>query len=129
MTDLGKLSYFLGLEFTYTSAGILKHQKKYAKDLLKRFNMNSCNPALNPVETQLKVTKDEEGEAVNETLYKHMVGSLRFLCNNIPDLSYGVGLVSRFMCNPKKSHMSVVKRLLRYVQGTSDYGILFPVKR
>ncbi|KAE9622079.1 putative RNA-directed DNA polymerase [Lupinus albus] len=66
---------------------------------------------------------------LDDTLYKQIVGSMRFLCNSKPDLSYGVGLVSRFMCNPKKSHTLAAKRLLRYVQGTTHYGVFFPVKR
>ncbi|CAL0333886.1 unnamed protein product [Lupinus luteus] len=128
MTDLGNLSYFLGMEFTHTSAGLLMHQSKYAKELLKRFNMSSCNPVSNQVETNLKLTCDEDGESVDATKFKQIVGSLRFLCNTRPDLIFGLGLVSRFMCNPKKSHMLAAKRLLRYVQGTTDYGVLFPTK-
>ncbi|XP_019427108.1 PREDICTED: uncharacterized protein LOC109335430 [Lupinus angustifolius] len=127
MTDLGKLSYFLGMEFSYTFTGLLMHQKKYASDLLQRFNMDSCNSVTNPVETNVKLTKDEDGEAVDETLFKQIVGSLRYLCNNRPYLSYGVGLVSRFMCRPRKSHIVAAKRIMRYVKGTLDQGILFPV--
>ena len=127
MTDLGRLSYFLGMEFTYTTAGMVMHQKKYVGDILKRFNMISCNAVMSPIEVNLRLTKDESGDAVNETKFKQIVGSLRYLCNNRPDLAYSVGLISRFMSNPKKSHMLVAKRLLRYIQGTADYGILFPM--
>ncbi|KAE9588692.1 putative RNA-directed DNA polymerase [Lupinus albus] len=59
MTDLGKLSYFLGMKFTYTSTGLLMHQKKYAKDLLQRFKMNTCNSVATPLETNVKLTMDE----------------------------------------------------------------------
>ncbi|CAL0332892.1 unnamed protein product [Lupinus luteus] len=128
MTDLGKLSYFLGMEFSYTPTGLLMHQSKYAKELLIKYNMNSCNPVSSPVETNLRLTNDEGGEAVDATQCKQIVGSLRFLCNTRPDLIYGVGLVSRFMSNPKKSHMLAAKRLLRYVKGTTDFGVLFPLK-
>ena len=63
----------------------------------------------------------------NETKFKRIVGSLRYLCNSRTYLAYSVGLISRFMSNPKKSHMLATKRLLRYIQGTTDYGILFPI--
>ncbi|XP_019460077.1 PREDICTED: uncharacterized protein LOC109359836 [Lupinus angustifolius] len=128
VTDLGKLNYFLGMEFSYTPTGLLMHQKKYASDLLQRFNMDSCNSVTSPVEANVKLTNDEDGEAVDETLFKQIVGSLRYLCNSIPHISYGVGLVSRFMCNPKETHMLLAKRILRYVKGTSDHVILFPVE-
>jgi hypothetical protein len=126
MTDMGKYNYFLSLQFEEATAGTLLHQKKYMKELLVRFNMLGCNPAETPMETNTKLCLDENGEAVNSTLYKQMVGSLRYLCNSRPDLSFAVGVVSRFVDTPKKSHMTAVKRILRYVQGTLEYGILFP---
>ncbi|XP_047158697.1 uncharacterized mitochondrial protein AtMg00810-like [Vigna umbellata] len=126
MTDLGKLSYFLGMEFSQTTAGLLMHKKMYVKDLLERFKMVQCNDVKNPLEINAKLKLDEDKESVDGTAYKQLVGSLRFLCNSKPDLMFGVGLISRFMSNPKISHMAAAKRILRYVKGTADYGILFP---
>jgi hypothetical protein len=126
MTNLGGLKYFLGLEFTRTSSGILIHQKKYVSDILKRFNMMTCNPANTPMETSSSLDNDEEGKTVNSTHYKQMVGSLRYACNSRPDTCHSVGIVSRFMQTPKLSHMQAVKRILRYLQGTIDYGVLYP---
>ncbi|XP_014501147.1 uncharacterized protein LOC106761996 [Vigna radiata var. radiata] len=99
MSDLGQLSYFLGIEFTKTVAGMLMHQSRYALDMLTRFNMLQCNSATTPAEVGLKLEKDPEEEAVDPTEYRRMVGSLRYLCNTRPDISYSVGLVSRFMQN------------------------------
>ena len=129
ITDLGRLSYFLGMEFTYTAVGMIVHQKKYAGEILKRFNMISCNAVMSPIEVNLRLARDESGDAVDETKFKRIIGSLRYLCNSRPDLDYSVGLVSRFMSNPKKLHMLATKRLLRYIQGTTDYGILFPIRQ
>ena len=128
MTDLGHLHYFLGMEFDKTAAGLVMHQKKYVRDMLRRFNMTSCNPVSVPVEFNMKLRRDETSEAVDATLYKQIVGSLSFLCNTRPDICYGVGLISRFMCDPRKIHMATTKKILRYLAGTSDFGILFPVK-
>ncbi|KAE9591253.1 putative RNA-directed DNA polymerase [Lupinus albus] len=120
MIDLGRLSYFLCMEFTLTYSRLVMHQKKYIKEVLKRFNMATCNPISTPTATNEKLDKDEEGEEVDDTRFKKIVGCLRFLCNSRPDICHGVGLVSRFMSNPRKSHMLAAKRLLKYIQGTTD---------
>lgn len=126
MTDLGTLNYFLGLEFQYSSQGIVLHQRRYVQEVLRRFNMENCKEVATPIETNAKLSLDEEGISVDGTLYKQIVGSLRFICNSRPDISYGVGLISRFMSNPKASHLVAAKRVLRYLKGTQNYGILFP---
>jgi hypothetical protein len=125
MSDLGRLNYFLGLEFLYGSNGIVLHQRKYIADVLKRFHMESCNEADTPMEANLKLSKDENEQAVDATLFKQVVGSLRFICNTRPDINYAVGSVSRFMSNPKASHMIAAKRILRYLKGTQDFGLAF----
>lgn len=126
MTDLGSLSYFLGIEFKETEAGIVMHQSKYATDLLKKFRMTNCNAAATPAETGLALSLRDEGEPVDETQYRQIVGSLRYLCNTRPDLAFSVGLISRFMQAPKTPHMMAAKRILRYIRGTINYGILLP---
>ena len=50
---------------------------------------------------------------------------MRYLCNTRPDISFAVGLINRFMDNPKASHWAVAKRILRYLKGTLSYGVLF----
>ncbi|CAL0335161.1 unnamed protein product [Lupinus luteus] len=88
--------------------------------------MKACNAASTPAEANCKLIRDDKEEGVDETLYKQVVGSLRFLCNSRPGIAFAVGVVSRFMNEPKKSHMLAAKRILRYIQGTLSYGILFP---
>ncbi|GAU38671.1 hypothetical protein TSUD_292530 [Trifolium subterraneum] len=79
------------------------------------------------IKTQMSEEFDmTEGESVDATLYKKMVGCLRYVCNSRPDISQSVGIVSRFMQKPKVTHMQAVKRIMRYLQDTIDYGILFP---
>jgi len=126
MSDIGELNYFLGIEFTKIKHGIIMHQTKYTQDLLKRFRMENSNPAITPAEAGLKLESAPDEEFVNATDYRRIVGSLRYLCNSIPDLSFSVGLISRHMQDPKESHMCAAKRILRYLQGTIGSGILFP---
>ncbi|GAU32405.1 hypothetical protein TSUD_220940 [Trifolium subterraneum] len=131
MTDLGHISYFLGIEFQRTSGGLILHQKKYASEILKRFEIDQCNPALTPSEPRLQLSREAEEKNVDSTEYRRLIGSLRYLCNTRPDIAYSVGIVSRYMERPKMSHLSAAKRILRYIKGTMDYGIVFnkPDKR
>lgn len=126
MTDLGHISYFLGIEFHKSSRGLLMHQKRYAGEVLKRFEMENCNHAVTPAEARLQLSKNSEDAEVDPTQFRRLIGSLRYLCNTRPDLAYSVGVVSRFMQRPKLSHLTAAKRILRYIRGTLDCGILFP---
>ena len=101
MSDLGLLSYFLDIEFAETKDGIVLHQKKYVKEVLKRFNMDQCNKVDTPMEGNLKLDTGDHEASVDATLFRQLVGCLRFVYHSRPEISYGVGLVSRFMSNPK----------------------------
>ncbi|XP_052735515.1 secreted RxLR effector protein 161-like [Vigna angularis] len=114
------------MEFTHTATGLLMHQQKYVGELLERFKMTLCNDVRSPLEVNVKLREYEAEEKVNEIAYKQIVGSLRFLSNSRPYLMFSIGLISRFMSNPKKIHMLVVKRILRYIKGTANHGSMFP---
>jgi hypothetical protein len=74
MSDLGNLSYFLGMKFVNILTGVFLHQKKFANDILKKFGMRNCNPAITPKEIGAKLSKDRNDEPVNATLYKSQCG-------------------------------------------------------
>ncbi|KAK2372692.1 putative mitochondrial protein [Trifolium repens] len=128
MTDLGKMSYFLGMEFLYSEKGIILHQIKYELELLKRFKLENCKIAITPSDTNQKLDSDSDGEDVDATTFKQLVGSLRYLCNTRPDICFAVGMVSRFMSKPKWSYYQAAVRILRYIKGTLKHGVLFPFK-
>jgi len=73
MSDLGNLTYFLGMEFTEVAEGLVMHQKKYASDILKRFNMMNCNISSSPTETNVKLMMNEKEEPLDPTLFKQIV--------------------------------------------------------
>ncbi|XP_019425142.1 PREDICTED: uncharacterized protein LOC109334025 [Lupinus angustifolius] len=129
MSDLGNLPYFLGIEFIRTKDEIFMHQKKYSTDILERFQMQTCNSASTPIESgNISQTLEEENQLADKTLYRQMIGCLRYVCNTRPDMAYGVGVVSRHMETPKKTHLLAAKRLLRYLKGTVELGLLLPCK-
>ena len=105
MTDLGILTYFLGLEFLYTDKGILMHQRKYTTYMLKWFKMMDYNHTITPFELNFRKEDTEDEERVNPTHYKQLIGSLRYLCNSRLDLSFVVGVTSKHMHEPRKSHL------------------------
>jgi len=78
--------------------------------------MEECNEAIITVLSGVKLIEENEAKVVDGTLYKQIVGSLRFLCNSRPDLSYGVGMISRFMQDLRTPHLAVVKHILRYLK-------------
>ena len=104
MTDLGHMSYFLGLEVKQDESGIFVSQEAYAKEILKRFKMEDCNPVSTPVESGTNLSRYDEGTEVDATVYRSLVGCLRYLTCTRPDIAYGVGLVSRYMEEPKMTH-------------------------
>ena len=70
--------------------------------------------------------KLEDGvEAVNQRQFRSLIGGLIYLTHTRPDISFSVGVVSRFMSNPSKQHYGAAKRILRYIIGTLNYGIWY----
>ncbi|GJS33989.1 ribonuclease H-like domain-containing protein [Tanacetum coccineum] len=122
MTDLGSLNYFLGISVTRDSSGLFLFQKKYAVELLDRAHMVNCNPSRTPVDTESKLGSDEDPVS-DPTLYQSLAGSLQYLTFTRPDISYVVQQVCLYMHDPREPHFSALKRILRYVLGTLDYGL------
>ena len=87
--------------------------------------MDNCKPVPTPVATGTKLSKDDEGADVNPTLFERLVGSLTYLITTNPNIVQGVSLIFRLMETPKNTHWSVGKRILRYIAGTRDYGIMY----
>ncbi|WVZ26295.1 hypothetical protein V8G54_004839 [Vigna mungo] len=104
MTDLGNLGYFLGLEFVQTKDGMHINQRKYIMETLERFNLKDCNNTTVPIIANRKLSLQHE-----ETKQQAI-------------------LVSRFMHDPRQSHMTTAKHILRYLKGTIDFGLYFPRK-
>ena len=91
--------------------------------------MAKCKPCMTPKEERLKLTKASTATKVDATLYRNIVGGLHYLVHARPDISFVVGYGSRFMEDPREDHWAAVKRLLRYVKGTVNHGIIFPKTR
>lgn len=126
MSDLGFLSYYLGIEVGQSEHGIMLKQSSYARKILLQNGMEDyCYPTSYPMEANLKLDRDEKGNPVDPTEYGRIVGSLRYLTHTRPDLAYSVGVVSRFMERPTSLNLQAVKQILRYVKGTIEFGLMY----
>ena len=118
MSMMGELNFFLGLQIKQLENGIFFNQSKYIKEMLKKFSLEDSKPMKTPMSTEVKLTKDDEGESVDNTKYRGMIGSLLYLTESRPDIMLSVCLCARFQENPKTSHLEAVKRIFRYIKGT-----------
>jgi hypothetical protein len=125
MSDLGLLTYYLGIEVTQTKAGITLCQSAYAGKLLERGGLGACNPSALPMEPRLKLSRSSTTPTVDATAYRRIIGGLRYLVHTRPELAFAVGYLSRFMEAPHEEHMVAVKRVLRYVAGTRTHGLYY----
>ncbi|KAH9650283.1 hypothetical protein KPL70_026315 [Citrus sinensis] len=125
MTDIGLVGYYLDIKVKQKEKGIFISQESYAKEILKKFKMNDCKPISTPVEYGVKLSKHDEGEDIDPTFFKSLVGSLCYLTCTRPDILYTVGLVSRYIENPKTTHFKTAKGILRYIKGTINFSLLY----
>ncbi|XP_060670943.1 secreted RxLR effector protein 161-like [Ziziphus jujuba] len=77
------------------------------------------------MEVNAKLSAYEGKDLEDATMYQQLVGSLIYLTLTRPDISFAVGVVSRYMQSPKKPHLEAVRRILRYVKGTINLGLLY----
>jgi hypothetical protein len=97
MSDLGPLSYYLGIEVKQGTHDIGVSQSSYALKLLGKADMGSCNPCFTPMEARLKMSKEIDSGLVDATAYHSLIGSLRYLLHTRPDLTYSICYLSWFM--------------------------------
>jgi hypothetical protein len=81
------------------------------------------------MEARLKLSKQSMQPLVDAIAYRSIVGSLRYLVNTRPNLAFVIGYMSRFLEAPHEDHLAAVKRILRYVEGTSNWGLWFGRKK
>jgi len=126
MKDLGILTYFLGLEVHYNSLGVFLNQHKYTQDLITLAGLQESSSVNTPLELNVKYCSAEGDLLPDPTLYRQLVGSLNYLTITRPDISFAVQQVSQFMQAPRHLHLVAVRRIIRYLLGTSTRGLFFP---
>src|ERR1044072_8310952 len=125
MSLFGESNYFLGLQVKQMDDSTFVSQSKYAKGIVKNFGLDNASHKRTPAATHVKLTRDEKGKDVDQSLYRSMIGRLMYLTASIPDITFVVVVCARYQAQPKASHLIQVKRIIKYINGTTDYGILY----
>ena len=120
-----ELTHFLGLQICQQDLGIFLSQSKYARNLVKKFGLESASSIRTPTSPNVKLTVDLLGKSVDSSLYRSMIGSLLYLTATRPDISYSVGVCARYRANLKESHMIALKRIIKYVKTIADFGVWY----
>ena len=87
--------------------------------------MDQCKVVYVPMQQNMKIYCDYGSKEVNDTMYRQMVGILNYLTTTRPDIAYYFSVLSHFMAIPLEIYWNVVKGVLRYLKGTTDYGIKY----
>ena len=134
MKDLGPAKKILGMEIQRDRqvGKLFLSQKSYIEKILERFNLKDCKPVPTPFASHFKLsssqcpTNEEDKDYMSRVPYSSAVRNLMYamICTR-PDLAHAISVVSRFMHNPGKEHWNAVKWILRYLKGTSNYGLMF----
>ena len=123
--ELGRLKYFLGIEVAHSEQGIFISQQKYVLDLLRETWKLWCKPIDTPIEFNHGLCEAPDDPIVDKSAYQRLVGRLIYLAHTRPDIAFAVSVVSRFMHNPKETHLKAIHRILHYLKGNPGRGILF----
>jgi hypothetical protein len=124
MKGLGPLHHFLGITVERRPDSLLLHQRTYTLNVLKRAVMTDCKPCSTPVDLKAKLAADSEPPVRDPSQFRSITGVLQYLTFTRPDIAYAMQQVCLHMHDPQESHLTAMKRILRYLRGTPDYGLL-----
>ena len=121
---------FLGIQIkTFSDGSVKLHASLEIQRIIREFDMIDCRPASTALPNSVNIMKgagNNKDDQIDSTRYQELMDSLLFVANTCrPDISFSVGLLSRFMSASFKTHWSSAMHLLRYLSGTTDYGICF----
>ena len=125
MKDMGEADVILGIRIVRDEDSITLSQSHYIEKVLTKFNQIDCIPASTPFYSNLKLIKNE-GEAVSQLEYAKVIGCLMYAmtCTR-PDIAFAVGKLSRYTSNPSGLHWHAIRRILKYLKKTLNYGLSY----
>ena len=134
MKDMGDASYVIGIKIDRDRDRYVLglSQNTYIQKVLERFGMKDCSPSIAPIVKGDKfhmnqcLRNDLEKEQMCNIPYASAVGSMMYaqVCTR-PDIAFVVGMLGRYQSNPGLDHWRAAKKVMRYLQGTKDYMLMF----
>ncbi|CAH9078354.1 unnamed protein product [Cuscuta europaea] len=121
--DLGRLHHFLGIEVIPTPTGVFLSQRQYILHILDNCKMSSEKDATTPMSSTLVESVADSPPMADPQLYRRALGLLQYLAFTRPDLSFSINRLSQYMHHPSEHHWQAVKRILRYLKGTINFGL------
>jgi hypothetical protein len=124
MKDFDPLHHLLDVSVEQRHDGLFLHQDQYTRDILKRAGMTDYKPCSTPVDTQDKISSDMVALVSDPASYRSLAEVLQYLTFTRLDIAYAAQQVCLHMHDPHEPHLTTVKHILRYLQGTLDHGLL-----
>jgi hypothetical protein len=123
MDDLGEEDVILNIKLIKDKNEIILKQSHHVENILKCFGYSDSKASPTPYDPNLKLYKNR-GQGINQLLYSQIIGSLMYLVGATrPDISFVVNKLSRFTSNPGSDHWCALERVMRYLRGTSTFGL------
>ncbi|UYV62945.1 hypothetical protein LAZ67_2002573 [Cordylochernes scorpioides] len=116
----------LGIEIIKEDVRLILKQENYINKILQKYNMQDCKHISTPLDPNTNLDNFNSSKEVNKTQYQELIGSLLYLSTKSrPDIAFAVTLLSRYNQNPREMHMGAAKRILRYLKGTKQCGLIY----
>lgn len=125
LKELGTLSYFMGISIQPCAHGYFLSQPKYAREILQKAGLVDCKPCSSPSVVKPVSMPSSFAHFAYPALFRRIVGALQYLTITRPDLAFAVNQACQHMHSPTVGDFASVKRLLRYLKGTIDHGLVF----
>jgi hypothetical protein len=123
MKDLGEADVILNIKLIKDESGITLKQTHYVENILSHFGYSDCKPSPSPYDPSLKLHKNR-GKGIDQLRYSQIIGSHMYLTGSIRlDISFATSKLSRFTSNPGNAHWCTLERVMRYLRGTTTYGL------
>jgi hypothetical protein len=120
ITDLGNLSWCLGIQVTQGRDAVLMSPSTYVTKLVERFGMQDCKPMKTPTAMNFKKELYSAGDLLCETdkqFYQSLFGSLMWaMIGTRPDITFAIGQLSRFVSKPFRQHLIAAKTVIQYLK-------------
>ena len=127
MTDMGILSYCLGIGVRQGEGWLQIQQHQYLFNIAKRFGLEDAHPVATPADVSITLEADDSvSKPVDQQNYQQIIGSVLYASGGTrPDVTFIVGVLARYCGKPNQLHLTAAKRVLRYLKGTAELALTY----